>query len=131
MSKGVTPMRSLVVWPIRAYQKLISPGLPRCCKYYPSCSQYAIDAVTEFGILRGSLLAAWRLLRCNPLSYGGYDPVQRQKLFAPRPAPNREDHTGQTCAGDGPGVTPDHAQRVDARPTPPVGAAGVISSGRV
>lgn len=84
MSAGVSPLRSLVVWAIRGYQKFISPGLPRCCKYYPSCSQYAIDALTEFGVVRGSVLAAWRLLRCNPLSYGGYDPVGRQKLFGSR-----------------------------------------------
>lgn len=89
MSEGVNPLRCLVVWAIRGYQKFISPGLPRCCKYYPSCSQYAIDAVTGFGVLRGSVLAAWRLLRCNPLSYGGYDPVGRQKLFSDRASRSR------------------------------------------
>ena len=48
---------------------------PTTCKYHPSCSQYAIDAVRKKGLLRGSGLAAWRLLRCNPWSHGGYDPV--------------------------------------------------------
>jgi uncharacterized protein len=67
--------------PIRAYQRLISPALPRRCKYYPTCSAYAVDAVREFGALRGALLAAWRLLRCNPFSHGGYDPVENQTLF--------------------------------------------------
>jgi uncharacterized protein len=72
------------VWSIRGYQEFISPGLPGRCKYHPSCSQYAIDAVTEYGVLRGFVLASWRLLRCNPLSFGGYDPVERQTLFATR-----------------------------------------------
>jgi len=78
------PVRALLVWVVRGYQMFISPGLPGRCKYYPSCSQYAIDAVKEYGVLRGFVLASWRLLRCNPLSYGGYDPVHRQTLFAPR-----------------------------------------------
>ena len=55
-------------------------GLP-LCKYYPTCSAYAIDAVREFGVLRGLVLAGWRLLRCNPFSHGGYDPVENQTLF--------------------------------------------------
>ncbi len=59
---------------IRFYQIAISPALPSTCKYYPSCSEYALRAVTHRGLLRGSLLAAWRLLRCNPFSRGGYDP---------------------------------------------------------
>jgi putative membrane protein insertion efficiency factor len=78
------PARQLAISSIRAYQRLISPALPRRCKYYPSCSQYAIDAVHRYGVVRGVVLAAWRVLRCNPLSYGGYDPVERQKLFGSR-----------------------------------------------
>jgi putative membrane protein insertion efficiency factor len=66
---------------VRGYQTVLSPLLPKSCKYYPSCSQYAVDALREFGVLRGMTLAAWRLLRCNPLSLGGYDPVERQGLF--------------------------------------------------
>jgi putative membrane protein insertion efficiency factor len=53
------------------------------CKYHPSCSQYAIDAFRELGLLRGSLLAAWRLVRCNPWSHGGVDHVRDRRLFAP------------------------------------------------
>ena len=67
--------------PIKGYQRLVSPMLPRSCKYHPSCSQYAVDAVRSFGVLRGSVLAVWRVLRCNPFSNGGYDPVKRQKVF--------------------------------------------------
>ena len=73
--------RELVVAPIRVYKAVISPGLGQRCKYYPSCSEYAIQAVREYGILRGLVLAAWRLLRCNPLSHGGMDPVSAQRLF--------------------------------------------------
>ena len=66
---------------IRAYQRLISPALPRRCKYHPTCSAYAVQAIESYGILRGAVLAAWRLLRCNPFSHGGYDPVSAQTLF--------------------------------------------------
>jgi putative membrane protein insertion efficiency factor len=77
----------LFVLPIRAYQRLISPLLGEHCKYYPSCSEYAVQAVQRFGILRGLVLAGWRLLRCNPWSDGGYDPVEEQRLFkSPTPA---------------------------------------------
>ena len=68
--------------PILAYQRVISPALPRRCKYLPTCSAYAVDALQEFGILRGLVLAAWRVLRCNPFSHGGYDPVEAQRLFS-------------------------------------------------
>ncbi|MBW3069798.1 MULTISPECIES: membrane protein insertion efficiency factor YidD [unclassified Actinomyces] len=57
------------------YQGWISPGLPRRCRYYPSCSAYAVEAVKVHGALKGALLAAWRLLRCNPLTRGGVDHV--------------------------------------------------------
>ncbi|MDP8943361.1 MAG: membrane protein insertion efficiency factor YidD [Actinomycetota bacterium] len=79
--------REIVVAPIRLYQRAISPAFPFRCKYYPSCSEYAIRAVRSYGILRGLTLAAWRLLRCNPLSDGGFDPVERQRLFSRRPDP--------------------------------------------
>ena len=68
-------MKVLLIAPLRVYQRFISPAFPARCKYYPSCSEYAVQAVSEFGILRGLVLAAWRLLRCNPFSHGGYDPV--------------------------------------------------------
>jgi uncharacterized protein len=73
--------RGAAVAPIVAYQRVISPAIPRRCKYEPTCSRYAVDAIREFGILRGAVLAAWRLLRCNPWSYGGYDPVHAQRVF--------------------------------------------------
>ena len=54
---------------------------PNTCKYHPSCSQYALDALREYGFLRGSVLAGWRLLRCNPWSRGGVDYAHDQRLF--------------------------------------------------
>jgi len=71
----------IVQAPIVVYQRLISPALPRRCRYEPTCSNYAIQALQEFGILRGLVLAAWRVLRCNPFSHGGYDPVRAQRVF--------------------------------------------------
>jgi putative membrane protein insertion efficiency factor len=85
LSKGA---RAVVLLPIRGYQKLISPMLGQHCKYHPSCSAYAVQAIQRFGILRGLVLAGWRLLRCNPWSRGGYDPVEEQRLFRTSPAPS-------------------------------------------
>jgi putative membrane protein insertion efficiency factor len=76
--------RAIVLAPILAYQRFISPALPRRCKYYPTCSEYAVDAIGQLGIVRGTILAAWRVLRCNPWSHGGYDPVDDQTLFRDR-----------------------------------------------
>jgi putative membrane protein insertion efficiency factor len=60
---------------IAAYQRWISPSTPRRCRYEPSCSAYAAESIRCFGATRGLLLAGWRLLRCNPFSHGGFDPV--------------------------------------------------------
>ena len=75
------PLRAVAILPIKLYQWLISPMLGQRCKYYPSCSEYAAQAIERFGILRGLVLAVWRLLRCNPWSRGGFDPVESQRLF--------------------------------------------------
>jgi uncharacterized protein len=85
----VKAFRWIAVLPIRVYQRVLSPMLGNRCRYYPSCSEYAAQAVGRFGILRGLVLAGWRLLRCNPWSDGGFDPVEDQRLFKPRaPAPS-------------------------------------------
>jgi uncharacterized protein len=76
-----TRARTLVKAPVVLYQRVLSPALPRRCKYEPTCSRYALQAIERYGILRGTVLAVWRLLRCNPFSHGGYDPVQAQRLF--------------------------------------------------
>lgn len=79
-------LRRLATAPIHAYRRVISPLLPRRCKYEPTCSAYAVQAIERYGILRGLILATWRVVRCNPWSHGGYDPVEEQRLFKPRPA---------------------------------------------
>ena len=85
----MTAVRSIVVLPIRLWQRVVSPAFGSRCKYYPSCSEYAAQAITRFGILRGLILAGWRLLRCNPWSHGGVDLVEDQRLFKSRnPAPS-------------------------------------------
>ena len=73
--------RRVAVAPVLAYQRVVSPLLPRRCKYEPTCSAYAVQAVRELGVVRGTILAAWRVLRCNPWSHGGYDPVAARRLF--------------------------------------------------
>jgi uncharacterized protein len=79
-------LRRVAILPIRAYQLLLSPMVGQRCRYYPSCSEYAAQAIQRYGILRGLVLAGWRLLRCNPWSRGGFDPVEEQRLFKPRAA---------------------------------------------
>jgi hypothetical protein len=64
---------------IRLYQRFLSPWLGQNCRFYPSCSQYAIDALRIHGVLRGSAYALWRLLRCQPFCKGGHDPVPERK----------------------------------------------------
>jgi hypothetical protein len=68
-----------LILPIRLYQKFVSPLLGNHCRFAPSCSRYAVEALRVHGVLRGSVLAAWRILRCNPLGRSGYDPVPPPK----------------------------------------------------
>jgi uncharacterized protein len=68
-------VRAIAVFLITLYQKLISPLLPASCRFVPTCSQYAKDAIDKYGIARGAYLAARRILRCHPFHPGGYDPV--------------------------------------------------------
>ncbi|MGH2955768.1 MAG: membrane protein insertion efficiency factor YidD [Solirubrobacterales bacterium] len=100
-------------WPTRlllalvaAYQRWISPTFPRRCKYEPTCSVYAASAIRELGALRGSIVAAWRVLRCNPLSDGGIDDLSGRRLF--RDHPRRE--PGRAAAGTDPGTAPGGAE---------------------
>ncbi len=69
-------MRRVGIFLVRCYQACLSPLIPPCCRFEPTCSNYAIEAFRKKGFLRGALLTAWRILRCNPWSKGGYDPVE-------------------------------------------------------
>ena len=96
-------LTALLLAPIRAYQRWISPGLPRRCRYEPTCSDYASQAIRELGPVRGSVLAGWRLLRCNPFSRGGIDDISDRTLF--RDTRTRSERAGApTAAGDPPAV---------------------------
>ncbi|MDR5693773.1 MAG: membrane protein insertion efficiency factor YidD [Armatimonadota bacterium] len=68
-------MREILIVAIRGYQRFLSPYLPPSCRFYPSCSQYALEAVSKYGAIRGLWLALRRLLRCHPFHPGGFDPV--------------------------------------------------------
>ena len=78
------PLRALLLGLIGAYQRWISPAFPRRCKYHPTCSDYAAQAIRELGPARGSIVAGWRVLRCNPLSDGGIDDLADRTLFRSR-----------------------------------------------
>ena len=68
-------IKTFFIFLIKLYQKYLSPLKGTKCPYIPSCSQYGIEAIQKYGVIKGGLLAAWRILRCNPFSKGGYDPV--------------------------------------------------------
>ena len=85
-------MIALFLAPLRAY-RFMSSAFPRRCKYEPTCSAYAEQAVRELGIVRGTILAAWRLVRCNPWSHGGIDDVADRSLFRARGSAEAHVHT--------------------------------------
>lgn len=76
---------AILIAPIRFYQRFISPAFAPRCRYYPTCSSYAVEALRELGPVRGSILAGWRLLRCNPFSHGGVDELSDRRLFRDTP----------------------------------------------
>lgn len=82
--RAATPLAAALLLPIRAYRRLLSPAMTPRCRYYPSCSAYAEEAIRDLGAVRGTILAAWRLLRCNPFSAGGLDPVSERPIFRGR-----------------------------------------------
>jgi len=69
-------MRKLFILLIRGYKKLISPMLPPSCRFYPTCSEYSIQALEKYGVIKGGAKTIWRILRCNPFNKGGYDPIE-------------------------------------------------------
>lgn len=68
-------MKSAALWLLRVYKRWISPWFPAACRYVPTCSEYAMEAVERYGVVRGGAMAAWRVLRCHPLASGGLDLV--------------------------------------------------------
>lgn len=78
-------MKKLFLWIIRFYRKNISPKKPAMCRYVPTCSEYGLLAIERFGAFRGGILTLWRILRCNPWSRGGYDPVPEKAEKKKRP----------------------------------------------
>ena len=78
-------LRTFVASGFRAYKRLLSPFLPRACRFHPTCSEYAAEAVEVHGVLKGGALAAGRVLRCNPWSAGGFDPVPSATATAALP----------------------------------------------
>ena len=76
--KRFAPKEALLAL-IRLYQKTRPKSTAGCCKYIPTCSEYGLVAIERFGVLKGGLLTLWRILRCNPFSKGGFDPVPEKK----------------------------------------------------
>ena len=72
-------MKHVAIFFVRLYRKWISPIKPPCCRFSPTCSAYALEAFQKRGFLAGLILTVWRILRCNPFSKGGYDPVPKRK----------------------------------------------------
>lgn len=81
VGSGIRAMQALALLPIRLYRRFLSPAIGPRCRYYPTCSEYAEQSIRELGALRGVILGAWRVLRCNPFSKGGLDPVSERTLF--------------------------------------------------
>jgi putative membrane protein insertion efficiency factor len=84
--------------PIRLYQRWVSPALAPRCRYYPTCSAYAVEAIRELGPIRGLILAGWRLLRCNPFSHGGVDELSDRRLFRNTPGRSGRAASASTAA---------------------------------
>jgi uncharacterized protein len=98
-------LSALILALIGAYQRWISPGLPRRCKYYPTCSAYTAQAIRELGPLRGLIVGGWRLLRCNPLSDGGIDELEDRRLFR-EPRRHRHERIALPSPGRSAGADP-------------------------
>ena len=85
--RGPGPVARLLLVGVGAYRRWVSPALPPRCRFHPTCSAYAAEAISTHGAVRGGFLATWRLLRCHPFHPGGYDPVPRSRPTPNRPSP--------------------------------------------
>ena len=99
-------LAALLIAPIRLYQRWISPAIAPRCRYYPTCSAYAVEAIRELGPIRGLILGVWRLLRCNPFSHGGIDELSDRRLF--RGTPTRLEKARPCTPSAGSGSTDPH-----------------------
>jgi len=99
-------LTALLVAPIRAYQRWISPALAPRCRYYPTCSEYAVQAIRELGPVRGLIVAGWRLLRCNPFSHGGIDELEDRRLFRDTPTRSERAVKHELSSSSTPGRSP-------------------------
>lgn len=92
-------MKYLFLGIIKLYRLTLSKILPPCCRYYPSCSEYATVAIRRFGAVKGGYLALWRIIRCNPYGRGGYDPVPARFMLRPDRVhftlPENDGHSGE------------------------------------
>ena len=79
--KRRNPLTVAAIWIIRFYQFALSPHLAGCCRFEPTCSNYGIEAIKEYGSIKGTLLTIKRIGRCNPLSKGGYDPLMKENDY--------------------------------------------------
>jgi uncharacterized protein len=95
---------AVLIAPIRLYQRWISPAIAPRCRYYPTCSAYAVEAIRELGPIRGLLLASWRLLRCNPFSHGGVDELSDRRIF--RNTSTRSERARAAAISTGGGSSP-------------------------
>jgi putative membrane protein insertion efficiency factor len=89
-------MKHVMIALVKLYRKYISPAKPPCCRFTPTCSAYALEAFTKRGFFIGFALTAWRILRCNPFSKGGYDPVP-EKGFRNKPTSRILGDTHENC----------------------------------
>ena len=93
------PLRQLLILGVRFYKKWISPGLPSSCRYYPTCSTYAVESLQRHGVLKGVALASWRILKCNPFSEGGVNPVPANGKWRSEVGPDGELRESQIDSG--------------------------------
>ena len=84
------PLRQLLILGVRGYKKFISPGLPSSCRYYPSCSTYAVQSLQRHGVFKGLVLASWRILKCNPFTEGGVNPIPEKGKWRSAVGPDGE-----------------------------------------
>jgi putative membrane protein insertion efficiency factor len=93
-------MKTLAIAALRFYKRWVSPMLPASCRYVPSCSEYAVEAVERYGVLRGGGMAAWRLLRCHPFAKGGLDPVVKASVVNPTHSQTARMNGASVVCGD-------------------------------